>query len=82
MEYFKLFANCIMVKGFKRSIITDLQKNKLHLVPNDLEEIISKSTYSKIDQIYTEYGVENQTVIHEYFQNLIDLELGFVQKPS
>ena len=77
MEYFKLFANCIMVKGFKRSIITDLQKNKLHLVPNDLEEIIRKSTYSKIDQIYTEYGVENQTVIHEYFQNLIDLELGF-----
>jgi SPASM domain peptide maturase of grasp-with-spasm system len=31
---FKLFSNCILVEGAKRSTICDLQRNEVHFVPN------------------------------------------------
>jgi SPASM domain peptide maturase of grasp-with-spasm system len=77
MIFFKLYSNCIPIKGFKRSVIIDLQKNTTHLIPNDLYEILLKVENIEIDQIYLEYDFENRTIIEDYFKNLIDLELGF-----
>jgi SPASM domain peptide maturase of grasp-with-spasm system len=77
MIFFKLFSNCIAVKGVQRSTIIDLQKNIAHLIPNDLHEILLKSEKLDIHQIYLEYGSENKVIIEDYFKNLIDLELGF-----
>lgn len=77
MIFFKLFSNCIPVKGDKRSTIIDLQKNITHLIPNDLYEILLKTEKIDINQIYLEYDYENRIIIEDYFKNLIDLELGF-----
>lgn len=77
MNFFKLYANCIVVKGANRSLIVDLQKNKTHLIPNDMYEVLVKSTKTKINQLYVEYGEENKDVIRDYFENLKELELGF-----
>lgn len=75
--YFKLYSNCIAVKGIKRSVIIDLQKSRTHFIPNDLYEILLKTEKMKIEQIYVEYGSENSATIEDYFKSIIDLELGF-----
>lgn len=77
MSFFRLFANCIPVKGYNRSSIVDLQRDSIHLIPNDLFEILVKSNKTEISQIYLEFGDENQQTIEEYFTTLEDLELGF-----
>jgi hypothetical protein len=77
MIFFKLFSNCIPVKGSKRSTIIDLQKGNTHFIPNDLFEILIKSDKIEVSQIYCEYGIENEEILKDYFETLIDLELGF-----
>jgi SPASM domain peptide maturase of grasp-with-spasm system len=76
-EYFRLYSNCLFQKGYLRSIIIDSQRNEIHFAPNDLEEILIKSEYLTLDEIYNEYGEENKDTIFEYFTILIELELGF-----
>lgn len=39
-KYFKLFANCIPVRGYSNSIICDLQKGKYIPIPNELYDIL------------------------------------------
>jgi SPASM domain peptide maturase of grasp-with-spasm system len=77
MIFFKLFSNCIPVKGSKRSTIIDLQKGNTHFIPNDLFEILIKSDKIEVNHIYCEYGIENEEILKDYFETLIDLELGF-----
>ena len=77
MKYFKLFANCIVVRGYKRSVIVDLQRINVHFIPNDLDEILTKCKSVKIEDIYVEYGEENIEIIKDYFINLENLDLGF-----
>lgn len=76
-KYFKLFSNCILSKGFKKSLIVDIQRNQSHLIPNDLLEILIKSEKVNLSEIFSEYGEDNRLVIEEYFDSLIELELGF-----
>ncbi|SHI45549.1 grasp-with-spasm system SPASM domain peptide maturase [Flavobacterium terrae] len=77
MVFFKLFANCIAVKGANRSLIVDLQKNSSHLIPNDMYEVLTKSDKIEISQLYAEYGEDNYNTIKDYFENLEELEIGF-----
>ncbi len=76
-EYFRLYSNCLFQKGHLRSIIIDSQRNKIHFVPNDLEEVLIKSEHLTLNEIYNEYGEDNNETIFEYFTTLIELELGF-----
>lgn len=78
MEYFKLFSNCIITRGFSRSLISDLQRTNSQLVPNSLCEIIEfLSKKNKIALLEVEFGVENIETINEYLIFLVDKNLGF-----
>lgn len=80
---FKLFANCIPVKGYSRSIIYDLQRNEFHFIPNSLFEILEKFDGESIERIKEEYNQEYNEVIDEYFDFLENKEIGFnTQKPD
>jgi len=46
LKYFKLFANCYIVLGYKKALICDLHLGRYRNIPLDLAEIINK--YSKI----------------------------------
>ena len=76
-SYFNIFSNCLLVKGIKRSLIVDTQREDYHIIPNDLYEILVKTKRVKLNQIFSEYGDDNFDVIQDYFYNLIKLELGF-----
>ncbi|WP_417197753.1 grasp-with-spasm system SPASM domain peptide maturase [Bizionia sp.] len=76
-EYFVLFANCIPVKGNKRSVICDLHRQELKLIPNNLFDILTQYKNSRIDEIKRNYDNKFNETIDEYFNFLLENELGF-----
>ncbi|AXT58017.1 grasp-with-spasm system SPASM domain peptide maturase [Aquimarina sp. AD1] len=74
---FKLIANCIPVKGAKRSSICDLHRGSIQLIPNDLYELIKKHEGNTIKEIKKEYNHKYDTIIDEYFEFLIEHEFIF-----
>lgn len=78
MNYFKIFSNCILVKGYTQSIISDLQRQISETIPNDLYEIMELLNSKKsIKEICKEYGLENKHAILEYLDFLQEREYGF-----
>lgn len=78
MMYFKLFANCLITKGFLRSLICDLQRQTYVIIPNDFVEIIDKLNNStSIEDVYKYYGTDNEKTISEYIDYLNANEFGF-----
>ncbi|MFD2568834.1 grasp-with-spasm system SPASM domain peptide maturase [Pseudotenacibaculum haliotis] len=80
MNKIKLFANCIPVKGAKRSVICDLQRNELYIIPNDLYEILILHSNKTIIEIKKLYNNEYDETIDEYFVFLKQNELVFETK--
>ena len=77
MNYFKLFSNCILTKGFNHSLILDLQRNKSFAIPNSMVEVIDLFNARKsLNSIYSLYGKENKYIIDEYIEFLEVNELG------
>ena len=73
-----LFANCIPVKGAKRSLICDLQRSKIDFIPNTMVDFLNESKYKSIADLKKEYGNENQTIIDEYISYIVNKEYGFI----
>ena len=75
-KYLHLFANCIPVKGSRRSAIYDLQNLEYFLIPNELYVIIESYKQLPVQQIREKYEKKNWNILDEYFQFLIDNELA------
>jgi len=75
---FALFANCIPVKGSRRSLIVDLQNRRYYIIPNDLQYILTKQSFT-LNEIIEEFGQENLPIINEYIEFLIRNELINIQ---
>ncbi|MDR2126260.1 MAG: hypothetical protein LBP63_05470 [Prevotellaceae bacterium] len=73
---FKLFSDCIPVKGFRQSIIYDLGRNKYTIIPNDLHEILTNFEGKTLSSI-KKYYIGNDSVINEYFRFLCEHEYIF-----
>lgn len=74
--YFRLFANCIPVRGARRSTICDLQRHSLHLIPNGLYEILTEYKGKSVEELYGAYGEQSRETIEQYFSFLLRRELG------
>ena len=74
---FKLVANCIPVKGANQSVICDLQRNSISLIPNDLYHILTKYEGKTIEDIKSIYNNKYDDVIVEYFEFLLSEEFIF-----
>lgn len=77
-DQISLFACCIPVKGARRSLICDTQRETFHLIPDALYELI----INNLSLIYTKLieGIEENEhrTIYEYLDFLIANELAFV----
>jgi SPASM domain peptide maturase of grasp-with-spasm system len=73
---FRLFANCVPVRGARRSTICDLQRHTLHLIPNVLFEILTEHRSKTLDELCQVYGEDARDVLTEYFRFLEERELG------
>lgn len=74
---FKLFANCIPVKGAKRWIIADLQRVEFYFISQGLFEILTVHKNKSVDFIKEYYDFQLDTFIDDSFNDLIEMELGF-----
>jgi SPASM domain peptide maturase of grasp-with-spasm system len=76
-KYFNLFADCIPVKGLKRSTICDLGRSEIYFIPNQLYEILQKTYSNTILDILEYYNIDrDDLILEEYFEFLINNELG------
>lgn len=76
-NYFRLFANCIPVKGAKRSIICDIQRGNFEFIPNGLFAILTEEKHQSIQEIKMSYDNQYDEIIESYFQFLIANEFIF-----
>jgi SPASM domain peptide maturase of grasp-with-spasm system len=74
---FALFACCIPVKGARRSVVCDLQRQSFQFIPNGLYEILTEHAGKSIAEIQAVYDHEYDEEIEEYFAFLQHHELGF-----
>jgi SPASM domain peptide maturase of grasp-with-spasm system len=74
---FALFACCLPVRGARRSVICDLQRQALHFIPNGLHEILTEHRGKTPAAIKQHYAHEYDEEIDEYFEFLLREELGF-----
>lgn len=79
-NYFNLFSNCIPVKGYNRSLILDLQRDKSFPIPNSMLDVVDfLKSKNSIEKTISHFGFENKIVIKEYLDFLNVNELGFFQ---
>lgn len=76
-KHLMLFADCILVKGSKRSLIVDLTRSKYHFIPNSLYELLQESNGLTKEKIIETYGIENTETIEEYITYLEENEFIF-----
>jgi len=74
---FSLFSTCIPVRGYKRSIIYDLNRYSFYYVPNDLIEVIKALEKKSLGILEKEYSIKEWKIVGEYIKYLVDLDLGF-----
>ena len=74
---FQLFACCVPVRGARRSLLCDLQRQSFQFIPNGLYEILTEQAGKTIAEIKAVYDHEFDEEIDEYFAFLERHELGF-----
>src|SRR5699024_402397 len=72
------FENCIPVKGANRSVICDLQRGIVRLIPNSLYEILKIHNGKSVDEIKRAYNNEYDSIIDEYVSFLLEHEFAFL----
>jgi len=74
---YRIIANCIPVKGFKRSVICDLHRNDIKFIPNDLYNVLSETQGKTIREIKKKYDNLYDDIIDDYFKFLYNEDFIF-----
>lgn len=74
---FILFADCIPVKGFNRSIICDTKNNNYYFIPNGLYDILEKYNGRTIQEIKEDFEHRYDAIIDDYFEFLFQNRIIF-----
>lgn len=67
---FKLYADCIPVKGYIRSAIYDLNRRTYKFIPNSMIEFITEASGKNISEIKRNYDSDCDETIDEYIDFL------------
>jgi SPASM domain peptide maturase of grasp-with-spasm system len=74
---FQLFACCLPVRGARRSVLCDVQRQSFQFIPNGLYEILTEHAGETVAEIKAAYDHEYDEEIDEYFGFLLQHEFGF-----
>lgn len=78
----KLFACCIPVKGFRRSIIYDLQRKQYFFIPNSLFDLLVTEAGKTVYEIESIFPPDEQRILYRYLSFLLDNEIIFLCDPD
>lgn len=76
MKYFKLFADCIPVRGMHRSIICDLTLERYRIIPNELFELLEMLKVKSVNEIKETYHHQIDEGIDKYVNLLANEQWG------
>lgn len=76
-KYFKLFSNCIIVKGQNRATICDLQRNKFVFIPNTLTNLFDSDDILDLKKLTSLLDKESLPILQEYIDLLNEYEFIF-----
>lgn len=76
-QVFNLFANCLPVKGYKRSVICDVYRERFRIIPNSLYFILTQLKNNSVKEVKEYFKNENDQFIDEYFDFMQKNEFGF-----
>jgi SPASM domain peptide maturase of grasp-with-spasm system len=74
--WFKLFSNCVIVKGEKESLIYDLGRNTNYPIPNFLIEVLKKLQSLPLSEYKKE--TKNETDVEVFVRQFVDEEIAFL----
>src|SRR6188768_2822058 len=77
-SYFLLFANCIIVKGYKKTIICDLQRNSLIDLNESQLKIINLLEKTKVNDLINSVNEGSKTYILDLINYLVEKDIGFI----
>ena len=78
-NFVQMYACCIPVKGYKRSLIYDLQRpQNSNFIPNDMYDIIVDFRNKSIEEIKRLYQYQYNEEIDSYFHFLLENNFAFV----
>lgn len=77
MNFFLIFSNCILTKGKGRSLISDLQNQRLYFLPNELYAILIDLKTQPLERVKNQLGSDSQDVLMEYINYFIEENIGF-----
>src|SRR5436853_3628120 len=75
--YFRLFYDCIPVKGYTRSIICDVTRHHFDFIPNSLYFILTEYADKSLETIFKDFDKEDHPTLIEYLEYLFDKEYIF-----
>ncbi len=71
---YKLFENCIIVKGYARCMVLDLQRNSFDFVPISLANLFTSNNTIDMNLVIRKYDKSEHPVLDEYISFLLDKE--------
>lgn len=79
-QYFQLFSCCIPVKGKKKAVICDLQRNIIQPIPLTLYKLLVNDAYSEkelLSQFLKTISEKEKQIIQEYTTFLYNNQFGY-----
>lgn len=76
--YFRLWANCLLVKGYRRSLVYDLQRERIIYLSNLFFETYHGYKNTDIKSIYADSNNPNRMGFLKIVDNLIDNDFGIL----
>jgi hypothetical protein len=74
---FRLFAGCILQKGYTNYVICDLQRKRIRRIPKTLYYILEVFRDHSLKEIKSSFRHRHDDTIDEYFNFLFENEFGF-----
>lgn len=75
--HFQLYSNCLLVRGYSRSLIMDLQRNTSELIPHSMHDVLQLLNAScSMADVFLQFGEENAETIAEYLEYIREKEFG------
>lgn len=79
-QFFQLFSYCIPVKGYKKAVICDLERNIIQPIPLIVYELLENNNQRDISMEFVlgTYSNEEKQLIKEYVTFLFHNQFGYV----
>jgi len=74
-KYINFFSCCLLVRGFERSAIYDIQRENIEFIPNTLIDFVEDIKGRKVNDVLEEY--KHNKIAKEYLKLLEDKEFIF-----